>query len=124
MNEVTARRVVVRGLALDARIGAYARERNGPQPVRIDLVLEVAPGPLSDDLAAAVSYDDVIAAIRRLVAGAHIQLAETLAERIADVCLADPRVKAATVRVEKPDAVADAAGVGAEVVKTRADGAK
>lgn len=121
MNEVTARRVVVRGLVLDARIGAYARERNGPQPVRVDLVLEVAPGPLADDLAAAVSYDDVIAGIRRLVAGAHIQLAETLAAKIADVCLADPRVTMATVRVEKPDAVADADGVGAEVVKRRAD---
>jgi dihydroneopterin aldolase len=111
--------VVVRGLELEARIGAYVREREAPQRVRIDLELDVETGPVADDLAAAVSYDDLISNIRGLLAGDHVQLTETLAERIADLCLDSPRAIRARVRVLKPDAVAAAEGVGAEVVKSR-----
>ena len=117
---VDARRVMIRGLELEARIGAYVREREAPQRVRIDLELDVETGPVPDDLAAAVSYDDLISNIRGLLAEEHVQLTETLAERIADLCLDRPRAIRARVRVLKPDAVAAAEGVGAEVVKSRA----
>ena len=114
------RRVVIRGLEVETRIGAYAGERGAPQRVRIDVDLDVETGPLADELAAVVSYDDLIADIRDLLAGDHVQLAETLAERIAGLCLDRPRAVRARVRVLKPDAVAAAEGVGAEVVKSRA----
>jgi dihydroneopterin aldolase len=50
-----------------------------------------------------------------MVTAGHVQLVETLAERLAEACLADARIKVARVRVEKLDVFADAASVGVEV---------
>jgi len=49
----------------------------------------------------------------------HVNLVETLAERIAGDCLADARVAAVRVRIEKPDVIANAQAVGVEIVRTR-----
>ena len=53
--------------------------------------------------------------MKAIIAAGHINLVETLAERIADFCLSDRRVAAARVRVEKSGAVVEAAGVGVEI---------
>ena len=50
-----------------------------------------------------VSYDTMIASVRDILNAGHVNLVETLAERIADRCLIDRRVKLAKVRVEKLD---------------------
>ena len=117
---VVARRVVVRGLEIGARVGIHAHERDRTQRVRIDIELAVEVAPIRDRLEDAVSYETVVDTVKALVAAGHINLAETLAERVADACLADPRVASAWVRVEKLAAVHGAAGVGAEVSKARA----
>jgi dihydroneopterin aldolase len=78
-----------------------------------------AGGPLNDDLTNVLSYDAVIAAIKRLVADGHINLVETLAERIAETCLADHRVTHVRVSVEKLEVEPDAAGVGVEIERRR-----
>jgi dihydroneopterin aldolase len=54
-------------------------------------------------------------AVREIVASGHVQLIETLAERIAEVALEDRRVAGVRVRVEKLDVYADAASVGIEI---------
>ena len=56
-----------------------------------------------------VDYEEVADAVRGIVAAGHVRLVETLAERIAEACLADPRVHLARIRVEKLDIFADAA---------------
>jgi len=119
-GSIEERRVVIRGLIVPARIGAYEREKGPCQPVRIDVALDVAPASVRDRLDAVVSYDDVIRRIRKRAVADHVQLAETLADRIADDCLDDSRIHGVRVRVEKTEAVADAEGVGAEVVKAAA----
>jgi dihydroneopterin aldolase len=48
-------------------------------------------------------------------------LVETLAERIAEACLADPRIHLARIRVEKLDIFADAASAGVEIERRQAD---
>ena len=50
-----------------------------------------------------------------MVAAGHVQLVETLAERLAEACLADDRILIARVRVEKLDVFADATSAGVEV---------
>jgi dihydroneopterin aldolase len=62
-----------------------------------------------------VCYQELIDATKRIVGQEHVKLTETLAERIAEACLADRRVLAVRVRVEKPDAVDEAASVGIEI---------
>lgn len=113
----TAWRIVVRDLELKALIGVHRHERDGRQRVRINLELDIAgPGATLDDkLANAVNYEAIVNEVRRIVAAGHLSLVETLAERIAEACLADKRVVCARVRVEKLDVFADAASVGVEI---------
>lgn len=110
-------RLFVRDLELAGHIGVRAHELGRAQRVRINLELTVrAPAtPLEDRYENVVCYDEVTAAVRRLVAAGHVNLVETLAERIAALCLEDPRVDVAKVRVEKLDVYPDAAGVGVEI---------
>jgi 7,8-dihydroneopterin aldolase/epimerase/oxygenase len=125
------RHVFVQDLRLMARIGAYAHEQLGPQPVRIDIDLAVeddaglpmSRGPVGkDDLSRVVDYARIAEIARAIVAEGHVRLVETLAERIATAALSDPRVILARVRVAKPAALPDAAAVGVEVERRRAPG--
>jgi len=114
-------RILVRDLVLKCSIGIHAHERLAPQRVRINVdmsVLEQA-GPLSDDIANVVSYEDVIEGIKVMLAKGHINLVETLAENIAELCLEDERVETTRIRVEKLDVYAEAASVGIEIERRR-----
>ena len=114
-------RILVRDLVLKCLIGIHAHELLAPQRVRINVdmsVLEQA-GPLSDDIANVVSYEDVIDGIKAMLAEGHINLVETLAEKIAELCLTDERVETARIRVEKLDVYAEAASVGIEIERGR-----
>jgi dihydroneopterin aldolase len=111
------RQVFVRDLILNCLIGVHRHEQDGKQRVRVnlDLTVEDHAGGLDDKLANVVSYEEIVLSLRALADGGHISLVETLAERIADLCLADRRVQLARVRVEKLDVFADAASVGVEI---------
>lgn len=114
-------RILVRDLVLKCLIGIHAHELLAPQRVRInvDMAAVEQAGPLSDDIANVVSYEDVIEGIKRMMAEGHINLVETLAEKISDLCLADQRVSSVRVRVEKLDVYAEAASVGIEIERRR-----
>ena len=118
-----ARRMLVRNLILECRIGVYRHERNGKQRVRINLDLDIAEPatPPADRLADVVDYETLVVGLRRLTEAGHVNLVETLAERIAGICLSDARVRRARVRVEKLDVFADMDSVGVEI--ERAGGA-
>jgi dihydroneopterin aldolase len=119
------RHMFIRDLVLDASIGVHQHEHRARQRVRINLDLAVtddgASGNLSrpavghDDLARVVDYESLVKRVRDLVLTGHVQLVETLAERLAEACLADPRIRTIRVRVEKLDVFADAASAGVEV---------
>ncbi len=126
MNTLAApgiRHVFLRDMVLQASIGWYAHEHGVMQRVRIniDLGVEEDADP-SDHLSRVVSYETVAAEVRAIVAAGHIKLVETLAERIAAACLADPRVLFAHVQVEKPDVFPDAAAAGVAIVRRRGGG--
>ena len=59
--------------------------------------------------------------MRSIVDAGHVRLVETLAERIAEACLADRRVHLARVRVEKLDIFADATSAGVEIERRQRD---
>lgn len=114
------RHVFIRNLEVLAQIGIHGHERGKPQPVRInvDLAVEDAAA-IEDRLDSVVDYEAITGKIRGLVAAGHINLAETLAERIAQTCFADPRVKTARVRVEKLHALPGAESAGVEIERER-----
>ncbi len=111
------RHVFIRDLILTCLIGVHKRERRKPQRIQINIDLTVCERtlPQKDNLSEVVCYEDVTDGVRSLVGEGHVNLVETLAERIADMCLQNDKVRAARVRVEKLDVFDDAASVGVEI---------
>lgn len=110
------RHVFVRDLVLSCNIGVHQHEKGREQRVRINLDLGVTEGVEHHDrLENVVCYEDIVTKIRAITADGHVNLAETLAERIAAVCLQDPSCRSARVRVEKLDVFTDVSSVGVEI---------
>lgn len=111
------RHVFVRDLVVDALIGVHDHERDTPQRVRVNLDLAVREGDdgLDDDLANVVCYENLVSGVASIVGEGHIGLVETMAERMAEMCLRDHRVRSARVRVEKLDIFDHADSVGVEI---------
>jgi 7,8-dihydroneopterin aldolase/epimerase/oxygenase len=119
----SVRHVFIRDLMLTGLIGVYGHEKENPQRIRInlDLAVKETPSAVEDRLSDVVSYEDVADGIRAMVASGHVNLVETLAERIADMCFDDARVQAARVRIEKLDVFEDAASAGVEIERYRSE---
>lgn len=113
------RHVFVRDLTLEAHIGVYAHEHGHTQPIRVNVDLTVSEAPHGDKLANVVCYETVVNNIKALVADGHLNLVETLAERVAAQCLADERVTVARIRIEKLAAIPEAASVGVEIERAK-----
>lgn len=116
--------VFVRGLEVRALLGVYPHEKAAPQRVVVGVELavrdEAAPSRVGeDDLRRTVDYGAVVRAVKAIAAEGHTLLVETLAEKIAEAALVDPRVLRARVSVEKPDAFPDVAAVGVLVERVR-----
>ena len=99
-------RIVVTGIRGHGRHGVFDHERRDGQEFAVDVELEVGTtaAARSDDLADTVDYGQVAIAVHALIVGEPVDLVETLAERIADACLAFGGVHAVTVTVHKPSA--------------------
>ena len=100
----------------EAKIGLHQHERIAEQRIRVNLDLAVADlGAIDDDYDKVVCYGELVTGVRHVVGAGHVNLVETLAERIAAMCLADRRVLSARVRVEKLDVFPEASRVGVEI---------
>lgn len=86
--------------------GVLESERSQGQTFFVDvaLSLDLAAAGKSDDLAATVDYSDVAQRIHDLITGPAFDLIETLAERIAELCLSYSLVREVEVTVHKPSA--------------------
>jgi len=118
--KLAIRHIFIRNLEVLARIGIHGHERGKKQPVRINVDLAVEDlAAIEDRLDSVVDYGDITDKIRAIVDRDHINLAETLAERIATACFQDRRVKTARVRVEKLHALPGAESAGVEIERER-----
>ena len=102
--------LAVTGIECYGHHGVFDFERREGQIFVIDLVLgiDTAPAAASDDLQDTVDYGSLVASVKAAVEKDPVDLIETLAQRIANVCLLDGRVEWARVSVHKPDAPIDA----------------
>ncbi len=115
-------RIFVKGLSIQASIGVHPHEYESTQPIIIDVELDMADMalPKQDRLAETLDYGLVAQKCEEIAQEAHVQLVETLAERIAIWALeADKRVQSVAVRIAKPQALLKADVAGVEIVKTR-----
>lgn len=99
-------RITLRGLRAHGRHGVLATEREHGQEFRVDVELEVdtRAAAARDDITETVDYAALADQLVEVIAGAPVNLIETLADRLAAVCLDDDRVHAVTVEVHKPHA--------------------
>jgi len=116
------RHVFVHDLEIVASVGILEHERRYEQRIIVSADLGVRDDydGLSDRLADVLDYSKVVDDIARLVQSEHVNLIETLAERIATQCLADSRVESVRVRIEKPDVLPSCRSVGIEIERRRA----
>lgn len=113
-----ADRLYVRDFVLPVSIGAYSHERGAPQKVRFDVTVEVHRGKSEPSgMGEVFSYDLITDAISANVAAGHVDLVETLAERISSDLLRHPRARRVTVRIEKLEL--GPGGVGVQIVRER-----
>jgi 7,8-dihydroneopterin aldolase/epimerase/oxygenase len=103
---VSLDRIALRGLRVRGRHGVFEYERRDGQEFVVDAVLgvDVRPAAASDDLSRTVDYGALAERLAAVVAGEPVRLIETLAERLAQVCLAEPEVQEAEITVHKPQA--------------------
>ncbi len=112
MNEPD--RISLTGLRAIGRHGALPEERVTGQEFIADAVLwliadavlwlDTRAAAASDDLSLTVDYADLAGRIASIIGGEPVTLIETLAQRLADACLAYQRVRQAEVTVHKPHA--------------------
>jgi dihydroneopterin aldolase len=111
------------GLECWGHHGVFEFERREGQTFVVDLVLglDSRPAAASDDLADTVHYGVLAAEVKAAVERDPVDLIETVAHRIADVCLLDTRVEWARVTLHKPDAPIDAtfSDVALTITRTR-----
>ena len=103
-------RLSVLGIEAVGHHGVFDFERRDGQVFKVDVSLgiDTRSAALSDDLQDTVDYGSLVAAVKQAVEQDPVDLIEKLARRIADICLADPRVQWTEVTVHKPDAPIEA----------------
>lgn len=113
--------LAVLGIACRGHHGVFDFEKREGQTFVVDLVLGVdtRPAAASDDLQDTVDYGSLVASVQAAVENDPVDLIETLAQRIADVCLTDVRVQWTRVTVHKPDAPIDATFADVALTITR-----
>ena len=121
MSPKPPRRVLVRDLEIMASIGVFEVEHRYEQRIVVNLDLRVRDDydGKSERIADVVDYGALVAGVEQVVQSRHFKLVETLAERIAENCLADTRVLSVIVRLEKPDILPSCKAVGIEIERRR-----
>ncbi len=122
---MTQDELAITGIESFAHHGVFEFERREGQTFVVDLVLGVdtAPAAASDDLHDTVDYGSLVDAVKAAVERDPVDLIETVAQRIADVCLLVSGVEWARVTVHKPDAPIEAtfSDVALTIRRSRSD---
>ena len=106
--------VFIRGLRIETTIGIYDWEKTIRQPVVLDLEMasNIARGAATDRIEDALDYKAVSKRLKEFVSTSRFELVETLAERCAEIILAEFGVPWLRLTLNKIGAVSDSEGVG------------
>src|SRR5690554_5596074 len=121
---MTRRRIFFSKLAFDARIGILEHELRATQPLHIDAEFDVdiTQEVQDQNIQSVLDYRLLRQAIMDECTRAHINLLETLSERVVDRIFTDfPDIHRARVRISKPTAFSDCAAVGIEITRERSE---
>ena len=114
-------RIFIRDLAVRCIIGIFPEERREKQDILINVEMhaDLRKAGRSDNLDDTVDYKAIKKAILKLVEGSGFLLIESLAERIADIALANEKVERVVVTIDKPGALRFAKASAVEITRER-----
>ena len=95
--------IIVDNIVTEGRHGCGDKEKEHPQPFRVDVILmgDFSKASAADYLDDTVDYRTVIEAVKQVIQGDSVNLLETLAERIAESLLSTPMIQTIRVKVAK-----------------------
>jgi len=107
-------KIFVKNLTLKAFVGIYASEKIKKQRIRFNILIESKDNinSVKNNISQFVSYEEVIAKIKKILSFGHIPLLETLANQIAKECLKNKKISFIQITIEKLDIFKDAESVG------------
>jgi dihydroneopterin aldolase len=122
IHPMPTRRIIFQRIALDASIGILEHEKIATQPIHIDAQIQVDVTKTVDDedIGSVLDYRKLHEVIVLACTRGHVNLLETLTDQVAKQLLNTfPETREVTVRITKPSAFADSAGVAIEVTQQR-----
>ena len=115
------KKILIKDLALDLKLGYYNFEKDKSQKVKFTLEIDYRDKkPTNDkDLKSIVNYDKIVKLIKKLVKNKHYNFLETLAEDVFDELFKDKRIDKINLRIEKLEIMKDCSSVGIQISKKR-----
>ena len=115
------KKVLIKELILNLKLGYYAFEKEKPQKVKFSLEIDYKDKKPSNDkdLKSIVNYSKVVRLIKKLVKNKHYNFLETLAEDVFDELFKDKRIEKINLKIEKLEIMKDCSSVGIQISKKR-----
>ena len=117
------KKVLIKELILNIKLGYFNFEKEKPQKVKFSLEANYKDKkPTNDkDLKSIVNYDKLVRLIKKLVKNKHYNFLETLAEDIFDELFKDKRIDKIVLKIEKLEIIKDCSSVGIQISKKRSN---
>ena len=115
------KKVLIKELILNLKLGYYDSEKEKPQKVKFSLEIDYKDKKPSNDkdLKSIVNYSKVVRLIKKLVKNKHYNFLETLAEDVFDELFKDKRIEKINLKIEKLEIMKDCSSVGIQISKKR-----
>ena len=115
------KKILIKDLILDLKIGYYNFEKEKSQKLKFSLEIDYEDKkPTNDkDIKSIVNYGQVVKLITKLAKNKHYNFLETLAEDVFDVLFKDKRIGKIMLKIEKLEIIKECASVGIQITKKR-----
>ena len=115
------KKVLIKELILNLKLGYYDFEKEKPQKVKFSLEIDYKDKKPSNDkdLKSIVNYSKVVRLIKKLVKNKHYNFLETLAEDVFDELFKDKRIEKINLKIEKLEIMKECSSVGIQISKKR-----
>ena len=117
------RTVFIKDFIIEEIIGIHEHEKIKKQKIKFNITLDVDQNSVPDEknIKSIVDYEKITNKLKNLTKSKKYNFLESLAEDSFKEIFKDKRIDAATIKIEKPDAIKSAESVGVKVFKTRND---
>ena len=115
------KKILIKELTLDLKLGYYDFEKEKAQKVKFSLEIDYEDKkPTNDkDLKSIVNYGTIVKLITKLVKKKHYNFLETLAEAVFDELFKDKRIGKIMLKIEKMEILKECSSVGIQITKKR-----